>query len=96
MGSYVNVPNYSFSETPGAENGHSHNDPNRDPRNTYRHAQSHHWFTVRPGHPHHQGGAVHQDGHPRHIPAEQKLPAVVRHLGQAGSKHTRYFTEERY
>ncbi|XP_045074916.1 nucleosome-remodeling factor subunit BPTF-like isoform X6 [Coregonus clupeaformis] len=40
---------------------------------------------VGPGHPRNQSGTGHQDGHPRDLPAEQELPAVVCFLGQAGA-----------
>lgn len=85
---------FTFSEAPGAEARHGHSYSNGHSCNICRHTQSHCWFAVRPGNPQHQGGAVHQDGRPRHIPAEQELPAVIRHLGEAGSTHTRCLIEE--
>lgn len=86
----------TISETFGAETRRSHGYPNRDSHNTCRPAQSHCRFTIGSGNPQYQDGPVHQDGHPCYIPTEQELPAVVRHLGKTGSKHTRYFTEKGY
>ena len=55
-----------------------------------QHPQGHGGLVGGSGDPRHQGGAHDQDGHPRHIPAEQELPAVLCHLGQTGPDHARY------
>lgn len=70
----------SVSETLGAESRHRCH-PHRHHCHSCCHTQSHCWLNLRSGNPTYEGGAVHQDGHPHHIPAEQELPAVIRHLG---------------
>jgi len=55
-----------------------------------QHPEGHGGLAGGSGDPRHQGGPHNQDGCPRHLPAEQELPAVLRYLGQAGSDHARY------
>lgn len=86
---YLDVLLRSVSETLGAESRHRCH-PRRHHCHSCCHTQSHCWLNLRSGNPTYEGGAVHQDGHPHHIPAEQELPAVFRHLGETGSKYTRY------